>query len=350
VCSGCRGHELKESGIDWAERTELFEELVTRVRGRATGYDCIVPVSGGKDSWYQVIICQQYGLKVLGVTWRTPARTPVGQANLDNMVRRLGIDHIDVTIAPHVEARFMKAAFEERGATAIPMHMALFAIPIRMAAQFEIPLIVWGENPQLEFGGETADQLSTVLNRTWLHRHGVTDGTTHDDWVGFEGLTEQDLVPYQLPPDDAFRSAPESIFLGAFFPWDSRRNARVAAEHGFHTIAEPRTGVWEFADLDCDFISLHHFLKWYKFGITRAFDNLSVEIRHGWVTRDEAIATLAELGPQIPEHDIELFCKFVGEPTEWFWNVAEGFRNPDIWHQVNGTWRIDDFLVPGWPW
>lgn len=350
VCSGCRGHDLKTGGIDWPARAAAFDAVVARAKERSTGYDCIVPVSGGKDSWYQVITCQEHGLDVLGITWRTPARTAVGQANLDAMVRNLGIDHLDVTVDPGVEARFMKAAYERNGATAIPMHMALFAIPIRLAAQMRVPLLVWGENPQLEFGGDAADQLSTVLDRDWLRRHGVTDGTGPADWIGAEGLTESDLTAYALPDEDALGFAPESIFLGAFFRWDSRHNARVAAEHGFQSIGSARTGVWEFADVDCDFISLHHFLKWYKFGITRAFDNLSVEIREGRITRQEAIDTLAALGPQVPEADIEQFCRFVGEPVDWFWTVAERFRNHDIWHRVDGVWRLDDFLVPGWPW
>ncbi|MBM3571380.1 MAG: N-acetyl sugar amidotransferase, partial [Alphaproteobacteria bacterium] len=133
ICSGCRGHDDKIKTIDWAARRRGFETIVADAKTRSQGYDCIVPVSGGKDSWYQVIRCKEHGLKVLGVTWRTPARTEIGQRNLDAMIAQLGIDHIDYTIDPEVERRFMVAAFERKGATAIPMHMALFAIPIRLA-------------------------------------------------------------------------------------------------------------------------------------------------------------------------------------------------------------------------
>lgn len=352
VCSACRGHEDKKRRIDWTGRAKVFEGIVADAKARSTGYDCIVPVSGGKDSWYQVIRCQEEGLKILGVTWRTPARTPIGQRNLDRMINHLGIDHIDYSISPEVEKRFTKAAFVRKGATAIPMHMALFAIPIRLAVQMRIPLVVWGENPQLEFGGPEADRLATELGLDWVKRYGVTNGTSWSDWVS-DDLSEQDMVAYRLPKQEAFEAfAPTSIFLGSFFEWDSFHNAGVASKHGFESgEGHLKTGLWEFADLDCDFISLHHFLKWYKFGIQRSFDNLSVQIRYGLITREQAIETLRRTGMQVPQSDIQRFCAFVGEPAEWFWKIAETFRDTDIWKRDDsGTWFIPNFIIDDWNW
>lgn len=350
VCSACRGHEDKRSGIDWAERAKAFDRIVEEAKERSSGYDCVVPVSGGKDSWYQAMTCKDRGLKVLAVTWRTPGRTEVGQRNLENLVRNVGVDHVDYTIDPDVERCFMRAAYERKGATAIPMHMALFAIPIRLAVALDIPLIVWGENPQLEFGGDRETRLATHLDREWLCRFSVTNATDADDWVGAEGLTASDLAAYRLPDEEAFRDGPASVFLGAFFPWDSEANMRAAAARGFEFGDQARTGVWAFADIDCDFISLHHFLKWHKFGITRSFDNLSVDIRHGRVERDEAIERLRQEGLQIPHEDIAAFCEFVDRPESWFWETAERFRNPDVWVRRDGRWEIEDFLIPGWQW
>ncbi len=350
VCTACRGHRDKEERIDWNARAAAFGEIVADAEDRAAGYHCIVPVSGGKDSWYQIIKAQSYGLKVLAVTWRTPARTEIGQRNLDAMIKRLGVDHIDYTIDPDVERRFMVAAFEEKGATGLPMHMALFAIPITLAVRLRIPLIVWGENPQLEYGGSEAERLSDRLDADWLAKHGCLMSTDADFWVGKEGLTEADLVPYRFPsaPDFEVRS----VFLGAFFKWDSFENARIAAAHGFaHDAGDLKTGTWAFADIDCHFISLHHLLKWYKFGITRAFDNLSVQIRNGDMTREEAIERLRTDGMVYPHADVRRFCDFVGRPESWFWETAERFRNPEIWQRApDGTWWMPDFLIPDWQW
>ena len=348
VCSACKGHEDKEKGIDWAARADAFATLVADAKARSSGHDCIVPVSGGKDSWYQVIKAKEHGLKVLGVTWRTPARTAIGQRNLDAMIDRLGIDHIDYSISPEVERRFLKAAYERVGATALPMHMALFAIPIRLAVQMRIPLILWGENPQLEYGGTELERLATRLDAEWLSRHGCLQSTNWRDWLGAEGLTEADLAPYRFPeaPDFDVRS----VFLGAFFKWSSFENTRIAQEHGFQVDTKARTGTWEFADIDCDFIALHHYLKWHKFGITRAFDTLSVQIRNGLTTRPEAIETIRRLGPQTPHEDIAKFAEFVGQPVTWFHDTAERFRNPEIWKKQGDTWTIPGFLIDDWDW
>ena len=108
--------------------------------------------------------------------------------------------------------------------------------------------------------------------------------------------------------------------------------------------------MWHFADVDCHFISIHHFLKWFKFGITRSFDNLSLEIRQGFINRDTAKKKLTELGLQQPYEDIEKFCEFTGKTQKWFWDVAESHRNKEIWKLVDGIWKIPDFLIEDWEW
>ncbi len=349
VCSACHGHRDKETKIDWKARGDSFEGLVEEAKKRSSGYDCIVPVSGGKDSWYQVIKAQSYGLNVLAVTWRTPARTEIGQENVDNMISKLGVDHIDFTINPDVERRFMKAAYEKVGATGLPMHMALFSIPIRLAVQLKIPLIVWGENSQLEYGGDEWERLSTNLDANWLSKHGCLQSTQASDWVGQEGLTTANLAAYEFPLNPDFQV--RSVFLGSFFKWNSFENTKIAQQHGFkYAQSDLKTGTWDFADIDCKFISLHHFLKWYKFGITRAFDNLSVQIRYGMTTREDALKRLATLGLQRPDQDIEAFCEFQKKPIRWFFDIAETFRNPDIWKQQDGKWVIPDFIIKDWNW
>lgn len=349
VCTACHGHRDKEAAIDWAAREKAFLELVAQSKDRAESYDCIVPVSGGKDSWYQIVKAQELGLSVLAVTWKTPARTGIGQQNLDRMVENLKVDHIDYTIAPDVERRFMKATFEDRGTTGLPMHMALFAIPIRLAVQFRIPLILWGENPQLEYGGSEIERLSNTLDADWLSKHGCLESTDADSWLGKEGLTEKDLLAYRVPTNPDYLV--QSVFLGAFYKWNSFENAKIAQDHGFEYAKEDlKTGTWDFADIDCDFISLHHFLKWYKFGFTRAFDTLSVQIRYGMISRDEAVAEIARQGFELPLADIQAFCAFQKKPETWFWDVCERFRNRDVWTRDGDTWRIDDFLIEDWNW
>ena len=143
ICNACKTHSTKIN-IDWDKRVSLFRDVVDNAKKRSKGYDCVIPVSGGKDSHWQVIKCLEYGLNPLAVTWKSPVRTKLGDDNLKNLIE-LGVDHIDYQVNPKVEKKYMYQALVRYGSTAIPMHMAMFNIPPKIAVKFDIPLIVWGE-------------------------------------------------------------------------------------------------------------------------------------------------------------------------------------------------------------
>ena len=349
VCNACRSHDRKLE-IKWSERELAFKDVVEHAISHRAGYDCVIPVSGGKDSTWQVVKCLEYGLNPLAVTWKTPARTEIGAKNLSNLVR-LGVDHIDYQINPKVEKVFMCEALLKYGSTAIPMHLAMFNIPLKIAVRFEIPLVVWGENSAVEYGGTSEIHMGFNLDGNWLHEYGVTHGTSANDWVG-DKMSEKQLTPYFGPCDEDLESMGIlAVFLGYYFPWDPEISLKVAREHGFQVRAEgPKTGYYNYADIDDDFISIHHHLKWYKFGFTRLFDNLSMEIRNGRMSREEAINVIRKAGDETPYEDIEKFCQFVGITKEGFFEIIEKFRNTDIWEKRNEKWVIRDFIIPGWEW
>lgn len=340
-----------KQAIDWNKRAAAFVELTAQVRKKRAAYDCVIPVSGGKDSTWQVITCLEHGLRPLCVTWRTPVRSALGQANLDNLIS-LGVDHIDFSINPKVERRFMLAALERVGSPAIPMHLALFAIPLNIARRFQVPLVVWGENSAFEYGGDDALK-GQRMSRDWLMRHGVTNGTTAEDWVS-DDLSVEELEPYRWPTDiELSQSGVDAVFLGYFFEWDPVRSYEVARRHGFRgTDGPPKTGLYSFADVDDEFIiTIHHWLKWYKFGFTRLWDNLSLEIRAGRMTREDALAEIARRGEERPDSEIDRFCEYTGITRSRFFDIVEPFRNPAIWAKdSDGRWRISDFLLPDWDW
>lgn len=322
--------------------------MVERAKNTSTGYDCLVPVSGGKDSIWQIIKCLEYGLKPLAVTWKTPARTLIGQHNLDCLVR-LGVDHIDYQISLEVEKKFILLALERYGTTGIPMHMALFNIPLSIAVRFEIPLVIWGENSAFEYGGDGEERVGFAMTPKWLQKYGVTHGTTAEDWVGKE-LSRKELTPYFGPSATALEKV-LAIFLGYYFPWDPQISLAAAKTAGFRVLEEgPKLGLYNYADLDDDFISIHHWLKWYKFGITRLFDNLSLEIRNGRMSREEALETLLTMGEQRPNEDIDKFCAFTKINSQRFYTLAEKFRNLNIWQKDGNVWKIKGFLLKDWKW
>lgn len=348
VCSACRAHGEASTEIDWAEQANRFDALVERVRGLDRTYDCVIPVSGGKDSHWQTIMCLEHGLHPLAVTWKTPGRTAVGEENLANLIE-LGVDHIDFTINPAVERRFMYRALVEVGSTAVPMHMAIFNVPVTIAARYGISLVVWGENSAREYIGVGPERDSERLDSAWVKKYGVVHGTTARDWIG-EGLSERDLTPYFGPGDEELeRVGVDGVFLGQFFRWDPEMAFEAARAHGFRSAdTGARTGIYEYADVDDDFISIHHWIKWMKFGFTRSYDNLSLEIRNGRISRDEAIETIRGLGDETPRRDIESLTAYLDISVEHFFEVVETFRNPDVWTRRGDTWVIDDFLIDDW--
>ena len=348
ICNACKSHAQKAE-INWESRRTSLLRVIEAAKEKSNGYDCLIPVSGGKDSTWQVVKCLELGLKPLTVTWRPPGRTAIGQRNLDNL-RAIGVDHIDYAISPKVESAFMLTALKRLGSTGIPMHMALFNIPTTIAQNFGIPLIIWGENSAAEYGSSDQADEGHRLTSSWIKRYGVTQGTSIEDWVK-AGLSEKDLIGYRGQYSfHEEKNIPTAIFLGYYLRWDPEETKRVAVENGFKVANKARTGYYDFADIDDDFISIHHWLKWYKFGFTRTHDNLSIEIRNNRLTRDEAIAILRDGGDETPYDDISRFCDFCSISVDDFFEICEGFRNTNIWKEEGGVWRIEDFLVSDWCW
>lgn len=349
VCSACTNFRSRPD-INWEQRYKSLLSVVEGAKSKGREYDCLIPVSGGKDSTWQVLKCLELGLKPLAMTWRPPGRTAIGQANLDNLIR-IGVDHIDFSVNPKVEKKLTLSAFEKYGTAGLPMHLALFNIPLKIAVNYNIPLIVWGENSAFEYG--RADQESTgfKLDSNWKKNYGVSHGTTAEDWIS-EDITKKDLAPYFGPSDKELeQKGILAVFLGYYIQWDPELTYEAASKHGFKVRSEgPKTGYYKFADIDDDFISIHHFLKWHKFGFTRIFDNLSLEIRNGRITRQRAVEIIRETGDQTPHEDIEKFCSFLNISKTRFDDITEKFRNHSVWTKESGTWKIRDFLIPDWKW
>ena len=350
VCNACHAHEAKDF-VDWEARTSEFKSLVKYATDQSRGnYDCLIPVSGGKDSTWQVVTCLDAGLRVLALTWRPPGRTAIGQKNLDNLIS-LGVDHVDFSVSPAIEKRFMLETLTKAGSPAIPMHLALFNLPLNFAIRFQIPLIVWGENSAAEYGSPDGEDSGSDLDARWLRRYGVSAGTSAKDWVS-ENLKEKELIPYFGPSPHAIKEAQlRSVFLGHYFPWDPETTRNAATARGFQASDNPRTGFYNYADIDDTFISVHHWFKWFKFGFTRLFDNLSLEIRNGRLSRDEAVDIVKQSGEERPEDDIKELCGFLGITADHFRSIEDSMRNPNVWSKnTHGTWFIPNFLTSDWEW
>lgn len=347
ICN-CSSSE-KADAVDWNERENKFVNLVTEVKSLNRDYDCLIPVSGGKDSTWQVITALNAGLHPLCVTWKTPARNSLGQKNLDNLIS-LGVDHIDVTVNPKVEKLFTLKAFKRFGSPVIPMHMAIHAIPMKVALEKNIPIILWGENSATEYGGSASDK-GIEITRSWLKKYGVTFGTSAEDWIDDE-LSLQNLSIYRWPSEEKLESSSiRAVFLGEFFNWNPRATAKIAKQHGFKEAENALVGQFNFADVDDAFLmSIHHWMKWYKFGITRSWDNISLDIKSGLITREKALKLIQDIGDETPHQAIEEFCCYVNISKNDFFAIAETFRDQSIWKKKGDKWMIKDFIIPDFDW
>ena len=162
----------------------------------------------------------------------------------------------------------------------------------------------------------------------------------------------EDLNIYQWPSEEELGSASvRAVFLGEFFKWDPRTTANVAKENGFEEASEALVGQYSFADVDDAFLmAIHHWMKWYKFGITRSWDNLSLDIRSGVISRAQALETIRDVGDETPYEAVEAFCQYVGITETRFFEIAETFRDPNVWSKKNGTWMIENFILPETDW
>jgi N-acetyl sugar amidotransferase len=353
VCNGCRNARAKRA-IDWAGRSRELDSVVQEARSRSGEWDCVIPVSGGKDSFWQVASCLERGLRPLCVTYVYPGQTELGRRNLRSLIA-MGVDHLELRLDPVVERALVRKAFQKTAISGLVTHMAIYTMPIRVALERGIPLVVYGENSAFEYGSEEAGLDGADVTRQWLKRFGVTAGTTAEDWVD-ETLTRADLEPLVLPQDALEDRDLRVIFLGHYLPWDPQTSREVAVNHGFSARPEgARVGHYDFVNIDDDMIGAHHYPKWHKFGITRSWDTLSMEIRAGRMTRDEAIDALRAKGDETPWADIESFCAYTGMTVADYLATVERFRHPDLWSRVRSAdgserWAIEGFLIEDFPW
>ena len=335
VCSACRSFEQRAE-VDWAARREEFASLTGRYRrSGASGWDCIVPVSGGKDSTYQVVRILQTGLNPLCVTSTTCDLSDIGRRNIENL-KRLGVDHVEMSPNPLVRRKLNRIGLTQVGDISWPEHVGIFTIPVRAAVQFDVPLIVWGENSQHEYGGPAAAAGNKHLDRRWLEEFGGLLGLRVSDLVGLEGIEEKHLIPYTYPSDEALaRVGVTGLFLGYYFPWDGYSNALIAQAHGLTTYPKTVEGsVVNYENLDNHQTGIHDYFKFLKFGFGRATDIACLHLRRGRITREDALAMVREHDGRFPWVYLGKSLEDILEPLDLsvdeFVRVCDRFTNKKL--------------------
>jgi len=301
VCNACRSYEMR-SVVDWDSRyNELMVLLERHRKPNYDNWDCIVPVSGGKDSTYQVIRMLQSGLNPLCVTSTTCDLSLIGRKNIEN-IKRLGVDYVEFTPNPLIRAKLNRIGLTQVGDISWPEHVGIFTIPVRAAVQFNVPLIVWGENSQNEYGGPAADSENNTLTRRWLEEFGGLLGMRVSDLLGQEGIEKKHLLPYLYPTDDELaRVGVTGLFLGHYIPWDGLSNTLIAQANGFTSYPNVVEGsMVNYENLDNHQSGIHDYFKFLKFGFSRATDLACLHIRRGRLTRQDGLDAVQKLDGVFP--------------------------------------------------
>lgn len=342
VCNACRSYEQRRE-IDWASRRDELLSILERYRNKdGSNWDCIIPVSGGKDSTFQVIQMLQFGMNPLCVTATTCDLTEIGRRNIEN-IKKLGVDYIEMSPNPVVRAKLNVIGLLQVGDISWPEHVGIFTIPVRAAVQHNIPLIIWGENSQNEYGGPASAAENNTLNRRWLEEFGGLLGLRVSDLIGMQGLMRKDLIPYFYPEDDELsRVGVTGLFLGHYVPWDGLSNVLIAQAYGFSTPAQPTLGsMVNYENLDNHQVAIHEYFKFIKFGFGRATDHACLHIRRGRLTRDMGLSIVKRLDGKFP---IEYLGKSLadtlaplGMTVDEFVRVCDRFTNKKIFKRgANG--------------
>lgn len=331
VCDACKYVGLKES-IDWKKRYEELKDLLEKYKSKdGNRYDCIIPVSGGKDSTYQTyVIKKEFGLNPLVVNFHPHDLTEIGRKNLENL-KQIGVDCIEFSANPEIYNKLSRFGLEELGDFEWPEHIGIFTIPVQIAAAFKIPLIIWGENSQMEYGGADPDRV--FLDKEWNEVHGgyFRDKIKPEDMTKY-GIQGRDLRPYIYPSDDEIeRLGIIGIFLGHFIKWNLFKQLEFVKTIGFSENPEPREGTYDgWENLDTKYTVFHDYFKFLKFGYGRTTDHVSLEIRLGRMTREEGLKRIKQHEGKIPTKYLDEFLHDAELTFEEFLGVCEKFTDKEL--------------------
>ena len=297
ICSGCRVHEEKDQ-LDWAERWDKLEKLVKPYRSRdSRNYDCIVPVSGAGDSFFIVhLVKERLGLKPLLVTYNRYYNTPLGIRNLAQLRRRFDCDILIQSVNPLSVKKIIRSTLRELGSFQWPVLAGQSVFPVQTAESHQVPLIIWGAHQGLEQVGMFSHLHEVEMTRRYRKDHDLMGYEADDLLSVFDTLTEADIWQHRYPDESALEQVGvRGIYLGNYVRWDPlAQHLQMVKEAGYHSAEMARTfDVYDHVD-DWHYMGLHDWIKQRKHGYGRVLDQACREIRHGRLSRSQAITLVKE--------------------------------------------------------
>ena len=367
ICDACNYAIQKKSVIDWKDREKQLRDLCDRHRSKDGSYDCIIPGSGGKDSFYASHIMKtKYGMHPLTVTWAPHIYTSWGWKNFQSWIHA-GHDNLLMTPNGRIHRLLTRLALDN---LFHPFQAFMFgqkALAPKMAILHDIPLVIYGEN-EAEYGNPIGDTASA--KRDWSYFTSADQskislgGISIPDLKAFFGLKHQDLLPY-LPanPNEIENKKVEVHYLGYYLQWHPQSCYYYAVEHGgFEASPERTPGTYsKYNSIDDRIDDFHYHTTGIKFGIGRASYDAAQEIRSGDITREEGVALVNRFDHEFPERFAGEIFNYLSIPEkefpeasimfeqpiltrEYYMDLADSFRSPHIWKWVDDNWKLREAL------
>jgi len=335
VCPACN-FILNSQTWDWDQRIQILKSVVSNLSAKSNGkYDCILGVSGGKDSTRLALWARDFlGLRPLlvCVTYPPEQVTKRGADNLNNLAE-LGFDIYTSSPSPLLWKKLMQKAFLESANWAKTTELALFSGVPQIAIELGINLILWGENPALQLGA-----LETLGASGWdgnqLRKMNTLSGMPKE-WLSIPGFKENNFLPYQYPDEDIFEENEiQIVFLGwAMRSWGLLENGLAATLEGLtgrDDDVKNTSDLIGLSSVDEDWVTLNQMIKYYKYGFGRATDYVNEWIRKGLLSRDSAIDIVSRFDGVCSDEYISTFCSFIEITVDEFWNTVGKFTSAEL--------------------
>lgn len=340
VCSGCRVHEEKDT-LDWGQRSEKLKTILHSYRNTSgNNYDCIVPVSGARDSYFIVHTLKKvFGMNPLLVTYNKHYNTDVGIRNLANLRIKLNCDIMTLTVNPETVKKITRGTLRKLGSIYWHCLAGQTVYPVQMAVKFKIPLIVWGAHQGIDQVGMFSHLDEVEMTRKYRKEHDLMGLEAEDLIDPFDGIDEQDVRPYQYPHDvEIERVGVRGIYLNNYIRWDTKAQHEAMIKlYGYESAPQTRT-FDTCNDIDCfNYSDVHDWTKYVKHGYGKVTDHATREIRLKRLTREEAIRLVKEYQYKKPEN-LEQFLEWLGISYNAFTFLTDQHRNPELWHR-NDAWQ-----------
>lgn len=341
VCSACNYAVYKRTQIDWAQREKELIELCNAHRKNNGEYDVIVPCSGGKDgSFVAHQLKYKYGMNPLTVTWAPLKATEIGRRNLDNFIAS-GFANILGTPDGKITRKLTELSFKHLGDPFQPFIYGQTNFPLQIAVNHKISLIMYGENGEVEYGGDMKNAFRPDRDIQDHDKH-YFSGLPPEFWTE-HGVSLNDLRPFMAPKFDDIKKNKTSIhFFGYYKFWDPQENFYYCQEHtGFNPNTERSEGTYsKYASLDDAIDGFHYYLAYIKFGIGRTTSDSAHEIRDNKITREEGIALVKKFDGEFPQKHYQTFLDYCNITDEDVQNVLDSWRSDHLWEKKDDKWVL----------